>query len=40
MDNKFNVYVQGGCWCPWSPNPDDITDQEYAETNLNINEKL
>jgi hypothetical protein len=36
MDNKFNVYVaQVGCWCPWSPNPDDITDQEYAETNLN-----
>jgi hypothetical protein len=36
MDNKFHVYVaQVGCWCPWSPNPDDITDQEYAETNLN-----
>jgi len=36
MDDKFNVYVaQVGCWCPWSPNPDDITDQEYAETQLN-----
>lgn len=36
MDDKFNVYVaQVGCWCPWSPNPDDITNQEYAETHLN-----
>jgi len=36
LDDKFNVYVaQVGCWCPWSPNPDDIGDQEYAETHLN-----
>ena len=36
IDDKFNVYVaQVGCWCPWSPNPDDIADQEYAETHLN-----
>ena len=36
LDDKFHVYVgQVGCWCPWSPNPDDITDQEYAETHLN-----
>lgn len=36
IDNKFNVYVaQVGCWCPWSPNPDDIANQEYAETVLN-----
>ena len=36
LDDKFHVYVgQVGCWCPWSPNPDDITDQEYAETQLN-----
>lgn len=36
LDDKFNVYVaQVGCWCPWSPNPDDISDQEYAETHLN-----
>lgn len=36
VDDKFSVYVaQVGCWCPWSPNPDDITDQEYAETHLN-----
>jgi hypothetical protein len=24
-----------GCWCPWSPNPEDLEDQEYAETQLN-----
>lgn len=36
MDDKFNVYVaQVGCWCPWSPNPEDIDNQEYAETQLN-----
>lgn len=36
IDDKFHVYVaQVGCWCPWSPNPDDITNQEYAETQLN-----
>lgn len=36
IDDKHNVFVaQVGCWCPWSPNPDDIGDQEYAETHLN-----
>lgn len=36
IDDKFHVYVaQVGCWCPWSPNPDDISNQEYAETHLN-----
>ena len=36
LDDKFHVYVaQVGCWCPWSPNPDDISNQEYAETQLN-----
>ena len=36
LDDKFHVYVaQVGCWCPWSPNPDDIGEQEYAETHLN-----
>lgn len=24
-----------GCWCPWSPNPDCLENQEYAETQLN-----
>jgi hypothetical protein len=35
-NNKFSIYVaQVGCWCPWSPNPDSIEDQEFAETELN-----
>ncbi len=35
-DGKFNIYVaEVGCWCPWSPNPLEIQDQEYAETELN-----
>lgn len=35
-NNKFSIYVaQVGCWCPWSPNPDDVADQEFAETQLN-----
>jgi hypothetical protein len=26
------MYIaQVGCWCPWSPNPDDITIRRYAE---------
>lgn len=34
--DKFNIYVgQVGCWCPWSPNPEDLQDAEYAETQLN-----
>lgn len=34
--DRFDIFVgQVGCWCPWSPNPDDISDQEYAETQLN-----
>lgn len=36
LDGKFHVYIaEVGCWCPWSPNPEDIQDQEYAETHLN-----
>lgn len=36
IDEKFNVYVaEVGCWCPWSPNPEDIKDQQWAETQLN-----
>lgn len=35
-DANHNIYIaQVGCWCPWSPNPSDIADQEYAETELN-----
>lgn len=36
VDRKHNIYIsQVGCWCPWSPDPDQIENQEYAETNLN-----
>jgi len=36
FDNKFDIYIcQVGCWVPWSPNPNDLTDQEYSETQLN-----
>lgn len=36
MGDKFNIYVgQVGCWCPWSPDPNMLEDQEYAETELN-----
>ena len=36
IDAKFNVFVaQVGCWCPWSPNPEEIADNEYAEDSLN-----
>lgn len=36
FDKKFDVYVaEVGCWCPWSPYPEDLADQEYAETALN-----
>jgi hypothetical protein len=24
-----------GCWCPWSPNPEEVQEQEFAETQLN-----
>ena len=34
--DKFDIFIgQVGCWCPWSPNPHDIPEQEYAETHLN-----
>jgi hypothetical protein len=36
FDDKFNIYIaQVGCWLPWSPNPDSLENQEYAETQLN-----
>eukprot|EP00873_Tetraselmis_striata_P033705 jgi/Tetstr1/453969/TSEL_040888.t1 len=35
-DPNFSVYVcEMGCWVPWSPNPDDIADSEYSESQLN-----
>ena len=36
IDNKFDIFIgEVGCWCPWSPNPNDLENQEYAETQLN-----
>ena len=36
LGDKFDIFIgQVGCWCPWSPNPEDLEDQEYAETQLN-----
>ena len=36
FDKIFDVYIaEVGCWCPWSPNADDIKNQEYTETQLN-----
>lgn len=36
MGDKFDIFIgQVGVWCPWSPNPNDIQDQEYSETQLN-----
>jgi hypothetical protein len=36
VDNKFDIYIaQMGCWLAWSPNPNDLQDQEYSETQLN-----
>lgn len=35
-NNQFSIFVaQVGCWCPWSPNPEHIENQEFAETQLN-----
>jgi len=36
FDNKFDTFIgEVGCWCPWSPNPNDLQNQEYAESQLN-----
>ena len=35
-DNKFDIFIgEVGVWCPWSPNPNDLQNQEYSETQLN-----
>jgi len=39
-ENNFQTSMRGikvrvGCWCPWSPNPDNLENQEYSETQLN-----
>lgn len=34
--DKFDIYVANvGCWCPWSPTPGDIPNQEYGNAQLN-----
>lgn len=36
MGDTFDIFIgQVGCWCPWSPNPEDLENQEYAEAKLN-----
>lgn len=36
MGDKFDIFVgQVGCWCPWSPNPHEMADQQYTESHLN-----
>ena len=36
MGDKFDIFIgQVGCWCPWSPSPEALDDQEYADTALN-----
>ena len=36
IDNKFDIFIgEVGCWCPWSPNPNDLQNQEYTESQLN-----
>ena len=36
VDPSFNVFVgQIGYWLPWDPNPDQISDQEYHNDQLN-----
>lgn len=35
-DKNHNIFIgQIGCWCPWSPNPNELENQEYSETELN-----
>ena len=35
-DKNHNIFIgQVGCWCPFAPNPSDLEDQEYSETQLN-----
>lgn len=35
-DKNHNIFIgQVGCWCPFAPNPTDLEEQEYAETQLN-----
>lgn len=34
--DRHSIFIcQVGAWCPWSPNPDDVAESEYTETQLN-----
>ena len=34
--DKHSIFVcQVGMWCPWDPNPNDISETHYAEDQLN-----
>lgn len=36
FDKLFDVFIaEVGCWCPWSPDPSAIQQQEFAEEQLN-----
>ena len=36
MDNTFHVFVgQVGFWLPWDPEPSNIDNEEYTESQLN-----
>jgi hypothetical protein len=36
LDKNHNIYIgQVGCWLPFDPHPNNIENQEYAETQLN-----
>ena len=35
-DKNHNVYIgQVGYWLPWDPSPDEVSDQQYQEKELN-----
>ena len=42
VDPTHNIFIaEVGCWCPWSPSPDSIDEQEYAEERFEYsNEKI
>lgn len=36
LDKHFNIFVcEVGCWSPWSPDPNDISDSEFRDARLN-----
>jgi hypothetical protein len=36
FDRRHHIFVGAvGCWCPWSPHPDQVGDGVYRESELN-----